>query len=124
MGRAKTFGRLNQYDLIRQFVNVTLDRRKGTLKLGVYAIESCNHTFGELSPRKGRTHLSAGLFPDCMRNSSAGFAIYNQLHGLVGQQQINKHAVVTLGIPYAQARKMMLRTLTRRHFGKHSISVE
>ena len=62
---------------------------------------------------KGSFHLAADVFPFPRADLRVNPAIGNDLHGPVGEQQVDQQAVVVLGIPHAQLRKNLESTVSR-----------
>src|SRR5690348_1279683 len=78
---------------------------------GVHAFDGAAFV---IAAGKTVAHAIAQGLPFALRNARSDAAIGDDLDGTPGEQHIDQHAAVVLGVPHAQMREHLLRALARR----------
>src|SRR5688572_30413107 len=77
--------------------------------------------FEEASVAKRRFHSLADRFPGALADAAMNRAVRDDLHVVIGQQQVQQNAVVLFGVPDAHRAEHLDRTLAGAHVAKHAL---
>src|ERR1035437_3584004 len=96
---------LPHHRFVRQFILASTGSGKMFYQMLRHRLNTADHAAFIISLFEGSFHFAANLFPFARADLRVNPTIGNNFHGPVGEQQINKQAVVVLGIPYPRLRK-------------------
>src|SRR5438874_7295305 len=110
--------------LVRQLIGVAAILRKMRRELSRHRRDPIDHAGFEISRTEVPLHRGADLLPTLRPDLGGDAAIGDDLDLAVGEQEIDQHAVVVMGVPDAQMREDIQRALARRLIAKQWRAVE